>query len=282
MLVLEARDRVGGAAETERAGPGRPRADARPHRRAAAAVASPASSSSRSHGLALVAPEVRVFAPQPDGRAVTLWARPRHAPRTPLRAVVRRRRDARSWSSTASVRSLARFLADLGDEAPPDIRAPGFGDALLGLRLGRAFRGLGQATTGATILRVARDGGRRLRRRVVRDRARSAGDRWPGAASGTRRWARGRRGTTAGAARRCRGQRRRRRGRDRVRQGRPRRAGRGAGRRRPARRAPRSGPAREVVAVTSVDGAATGVALDSGEEIRRRASSSRRRPEAAC
>src|SRR5674536_71981 len=28
----------------------------------------------RGHGLALVAPEVRAFAPQPDGRAVTLWA----------------------------------------------------------------------------------------------------------------------------------------------------------------------------------------------------------------
>ena len=25
------------------------------------------------HGMALVAPECRVFAPQPDGRAVTLW-----------------------------------------------------------------------------------------------------------------------------------------------------------------------------------------------------------------
>jgi phytoene dehydrogenase-like protein len=51
------------------------------------------------------------------------------------------------------VRSLSRFLADLGDEAPPDIAAPGFGDALLGLRLGRAFRGLGRED-GRTILRV--------------------------------------------------------------------------------------------------------------------------------
>ncbi len=51
------------------------------------------------------------------------------------------------------VRSLSRFLADLGDEAPPDIEGPGFGDALLGLRLGRAFRGLGKHD-GRTILRV--------------------------------------------------------------------------------------------------------------------------------
>ena len=34
---------------------------------------SSATSTCRSHGLRLVAPDVRVFAPQPDGRAVTLW-----------------------------------------------------------------------------------------------------------------------------------------------------------------------------------------------------------------
>ena len=73
----------------------------------------------------------------------------RSTPCAPGRTTTRRR----SWSSTGSVRSLARFLTDLGDEAPPDIRTPGFGDALLGLRLGRAFRGLGKAD-GRTILRV--------------------------------------------------------------------------------------------------------------------------------
>ena len=98
-----------------------------------------------------MAPEVRVFAPQPDGRAVTLWA--------DLGKSV----DAlRAWSEDdaasfvefdRSVRSLSKFLADLGDEAPPEIKAPGFGDALLGLRLGRAFRGLGK-DDGRTILRV--------------------------------------------------------------------------------------------------------------------------------
>jgi phytoene dehydrogenase-like protein len=103
------------------------------------------------HGLSLVSPEVRVFAPQPDGRAVTLWAD------------LARTVDAlRPWSEDDAtsyvehdrrVRSLARFLADLGDEAPPDVRAPGLGDALLGLRLGRAFRGLGRED-GRTILRV--------------------------------------------------------------------------------------------------------------------------------
>ncbi len=49
--------------------------------------------------------------------------------------------------------ALSRFLGELGDETPPEIGSPGFGDALLGLRLGRAFRGLGRED-GRTILRV--------------------------------------------------------------------------------------------------------------------------------
>jgi hypothetical protein len=51
------------------------------------------------------------------------------------------------------VRALSRFLADLAEETPPDVRDPGFGDALMGLRLGRTFRGLGKES-GRTILRV--------------------------------------------------------------------------------------------------------------------------------
>jgi len=48
---------------------------------------------------------------------------------------------------------LARFVAALADETPPDVHAPGFGDALAGLRLGRSFRGLGRID-GRTALRV--------------------------------------------------------------------------------------------------------------------------------
>src|SRR5512141_805635 len=150
ILVLEARERVGGAPVTEELSRG-------------AKVPSLAHTVGRlrpsvarelelaRHGLSLVAPEVRVFAPQADGRAVTLW--------TDLAQTV----DAlRTWSEEDAtayvefdrrVRTLSRFLADLGDEAPPEIHTPGVGDALLGLRLGRAFRGLGRED-GRTILRV--------------------------------------------------------------------------------------------------------------------------------
>ncbi len=149
VLVLEARDLVGGAAVTETLGGVRVPALAHTVGRLRPSVARELELAK--HGLALVAPEVRVFAPQPDGRAVTLWAD------------LGRTVDAlRAWSDDdattyveydRSVRSLSKFLADLGDEAPPEIKAPGFGDALLGLRLGRAFRGLGKED-GRTILRV--------------------------------------------------------------------------------------------------------------------------------
>lgn len=149
VLVLESRDQVGGAAVTGTLGGVKVPSLAHTVGRLRPSVARELELSK--HGLSLVAPEVRVFAPQPDGRAVTLWA--------DLGKTV----DAlRAWSEADAtsfvefdrrVRSLAKFLADLGDEAPPEIKGPGFGDALLGLRLGRAFRGLGQ-DDGRMILRV--------------------------------------------------------------------------------------------------------------------------------
>ncbi|MEW6224576.1 MAG: NAD(P)/FAD-dependent oxidoreductase [Chloroflexota bacterium] len=150
VLVLEARDRVGGAAVTEELAPG-VRVPSLAHTVGRLRPAIARELALTRHGLSLVAPEVRVFAPQADGRAVTLW--------TDLARTV----DAiRPWSEDDAVsfvefdrrvRTLSRFIGDLGDEAPPEIRSPGVGDALVGLRLGRAFRGLGRED-GRTILRV--------------------------------------------------------------------------------------------------------------------------------
>ncbi len=42
------------------------------------------------------------------------------------------------------MRTIGRFLGELAKMAPPDIDAPGLDDALVGLRLGRSFRGLGR------------------------------------------------------------------------------------------------------------------------------------------
>jgi phytoene dehydrogenase-like protein len=148
-LVLEARSLLGGAAVTEELGGTRVPSLAHTVGRLRPSVARELRLAE--HGLSLVAPEVRVFAPQADGRAVTLWA--------DLARSVDSLRAFSDDDATAfveydrRVRSLSRFLADLGDEAPPDIKAPGFAGALLGLRLGRAFKGLGKED-GRTILRV--------------------------------------------------------------------------------------------------------------------------------
>jgi phytoene dehydrogenase-like protein len=148
-IVLEARDRIGGAAETAELGGVRvPRLADTVGRLRPSVVKD---LDLRSHGLRLVAPDVRVFAPQPDGRAVTFWTD--HG---------RTVEGLRAWSAGDAdhypdfdrlVRALGKFLAELAAETPPDIKAPGLGDALTGLKLGRTFRGLGKHDA-HTILRV--------------------------------------------------------------------------------------------------------------------------------
>jgi phytoene dehydrogenase-like protein len=92
------------------------------------------------HGLALVAPEVRVFAPQPEGRAVTLWA---SNERTEAELATWSGADALAWSSfDRQVRALAGFLAALGEQTPPPTMGAGLGDAITGLLLGRAYKKL--------------------------------------------------------------------------------------------------------------------------------------------
>ncbi len=93
-----------------------------------------------SRGLALVAPEVRAFAPQPDGRAVTLWA---DVERTAAGLAEWSGADALAWPGfDRQVRALAAFLAALGEQTPPATSGPGVADAITGLLLGRAFKKL--------------------------------------------------------------------------------------------------------------------------------------------
>jgi phytoene dehydrogenase-like protein len=149
VLVLEARDRVGGAAETGDLGGVRvPRLADTVGRLRPSVVRD---LDLKSHGLRLVAPDVRVFAPGPDGHAITLWS---DQARTVDGLRARSAADADAWPRfDRLVRSLGSFLAELAGGAPPDIKAPGLGDALTGLKLGRTFRGLGKDDA-HTILRV--------------------------------------------------------------------------------------------------------------------------------
>jgi phytoene dehydrogenase-like protein len=149
-LVLERRERVGGAADTAELGPGI-RVPALAHTVGRLRRSVHRDLDLKRHGLTLVAPEVRVFAPSPDAPAVILWddvARTAEG----LRGVSDRDADAYP-AFDRLVRSLGRFLDELGRSAPPDVKAPGIGDALTGLKLGRAFRGLGKHDS-RTILRV--------------------------------------------------------------------------------------------------------------------------------
>ncbi|MFI5262269.1 MAG: phytoene desaturase family protein [Candidatus Limnocylindrales bacterium] len=149
-LVLERRDRPGGAAVTDELLPG-VRVPTLAHTVGRLRPDVYRELDLRAHGLTLVQPEARVFAPQPDGRAITLWA---DAGRTA--------EELRAWSAGDAaayrefdrrVRALATFLGRLAAATPPDIGGPSRDDALAGLRLGLGYRGLGRRD-GRELLRV--------------------------------------------------------------------------------------------------------------------------------
>jgi phytoene dehydrogenase-like protein len=103
------------------------------------------------HGLHLLRPEVRAFAPRLDGPPLTLWT-------DPLRTVA----EMKAWSPADAeafvafdrkVRALASFMAYLDVATPPDIRNPSMGDAMAGFRIARAFRRL-SPQAGREVLRV--------------------------------------------------------------------------------------------------------------------------------
>jgi phytoene dehydrogenase-like protein len=149
-LVLERRERVGGAADTTELAKGA-RVPTLAHTVGRLRPSVVRELDLKGHGLALVSSEIRVFAPQPDGRAVTLWA---DADRTAGALREWNAHDAdRYVEFDRLVRSLGRFLGEIAAVTPPDIHAPGLADALAGLKLGRTFRGLGKHDA-RTITRV--------------------------------------------------------------------------------------------------------------------------------
>ncbi|HEX5015854.1 MAG TPA: NAD(P)/FAD-dependent oxidoreductase [Candidatus Limnocylindrales bacterium] len=149
VLVLERRERIGGAAETSELGGARVPRLAHTIGRLRPSIVRDLDL--KSHGLRLLAPDARVFAPSPDGRAVTFWVDQARTVEA-LRAVSAH--DAHAYPDfDRLVRSLGRFLGEIAAQTPPDIHAPRLDDALAGLKLGRTFRGLGKHD-GRTITRV--------------------------------------------------------------------------------------------------------------------------------
>ena len=145
-LVLERRDRVGGAADTVELGRGA-RVPALAHTVGRLRPSVQKDLALARHGLSLVAPDVRVFAPSPDGSAVTLWSDSK-------RTAAGLGGDGPGYLEfDKRVRLLAKFLDELGRSTPPDIKSPRPSDAVSGLKLGRSFKGLGRDGS-RTVLRV--------------------------------------------------------------------------------------------------------------------------------
>jgi phytoene dehydrogenase-like protein len=152
-LVLERRDRVGGAADTSELAPGI-RVPTLAHTVGRLRPSVQKDLGLARHGLKLVAPEVRVFAPRAEGLGITLYGDPEATARELAKTPSVGAKDAVAYPRfDKSVRSLGRFLDHLGRETPPDIDTPRLTDALMGLRLGRSFRGLGRDGS-RTLLRV--------------------------------------------------------------------------------------------------------------------------------
>ncbi|MGI8703641.1 MAG: phytoene desaturase family protein [Candidatus Limnocylindrales bacterium] len=149
-LVLERREQPGGAALTSELAPGM-RAPTLAHTVGRLRPDVVRDLQLRDHGLSLVQPEARVFAPQPDGRALTLFG---DVARTAESLAAWSKADAEAYPAfDVRVRTLAGFLARLLPLTPPDIRGRSVTDALEGLRLALGFRALGREE-GRALLRV--------------------------------------------------------------------------------------------------------------------------------
>ncbi len=104
-----------------------------------------------SFGFQTIAPDVRAFAPQLDGSAVTFWGDPA---RTASDLRERNAHDADAFVEfDKKMRAIASFLAYINVATPPDAKSPSIADAIMGLKLGKAFRDLG-AKTGREAIRA--------------------------------------------------------------------------------------------------------------------------------
>ncbi len=141
VLVLERRDRAGGILDTVEIAPG-VRAPGIVHTVGRLRRSVVSDLGLVKHGLVTLEPAVRVFAPQPEGPPLTLWA---DAARTATDLRDRSARDAESYVDfDKRVRAIASFLSYLHAITPPDVKEPSLADALNGLKLGNAFRRLGK------------------------------------------------------------------------------------------------------------------------------------------
>ena len=150
-LILERSESIGGAVAFSELGPG-VRAPALAHTFGRLRTSVVRDLGLRDRGLASIRPPVRALALEPDGPGLTLWG---DAGRTAEELRGRSKRDGDAYPAfDAKVRALGSFMAHLHAVTPPDLSAPSLGDAMTGLRLGRALRGLGGRDHAREVARV--------------------------------------------------------------------------------------------------------------------------------
>ena len=151
VVVLDRRERPGGAADTAEISPGF-RAPVAAHTVGRFRRSLIRRLGLTSHGLRLIDPPARAFVSGPDGRSLTLWADP-----------ARTAEELRAWSSADAeaypgfdrkIRALASFVAYLHTMTPLDPAGPSMSDALGGLHLLRRLRRLGGPGNTREVLRV--------------------------------------------------------------------------------------------------------------------------------
>ncbi len=140
-LVLERRETIGGAAITEEFHPGF-RCSTLAHATAPLQASIIRDMGLVRHGLKMMQPDVRVFAPTPDGRGLPLYG---DAKKSSAEISKFSAKDGRKYLEFQnSLASLADVIGDLLTMTPPDIDHPSAGDLWSLLKTGKKARGLGR------------------------------------------------------------------------------------------------------------------------------------------
>src|SRR5262249_49258025 len=138
-VVVERRDVVGGVAVTEEFAPGFKTSSVL-HAAGPFLPAIARDLGLDRHGLSFIPPEVRVFAPRPDGAGFTLYG---DAARTAAEIGKVSAHDARGWTSLhESLGRIGKLLEPFLTMTPPSIDDPSLGELWQLLGVGRKFRAL--------------------------------------------------------------------------------------------------------------------------------------------
>jgi len=150
VLVVEGRDVLGGAAATEEIFTGY-RVDTGAHRLGGLSAKVVSDLGLGGHGLEILAADPTVFTPVRSGTPLTLWRDGKKTAES-IRAISPA--DADAWIPfTELIAKAASFLEAAWSVTPPDVTGSDLGDLLAGAKLGLKLRGLGRKDM-AEVMRI--------------------------------------------------------------------------------------------------------------------------------